>query len=389
MRDIIDMNMTENNDGRITEEALKIYRSRVGRKLRVSDVFNDHADRTAVRRFCDGIGESNPLYLDPDYAASSVWGAEFAPPSFIVSVFPGWILQGLPGVHAFHTSTSFKFNKPVPLGAEIIPESTFTGFRSFPGKLGHNGLLEKQHAVYHASDGTVFAEADVTGIRVERERSRAADIYKDIQLPHPWTRKELADIAKRARASRRRGSEPLFIEDLEAGNLMPETLFGPLGLTDIIAYCIGACPIRLQAGVLALQEYDSHPKWAYLDEDSSSLEPIFGVHYSRSAAVAAGMPAPYDLGTQRHAILMKSVTDWIGDYGWIQSCEAQYTGYVFLSDVMFISGRVTAADRAGRTVKLSLQGVNQRGEKVLKGKAAVLLPSKRDPEEIVRMVLSR
>ena len=55
---------------------------------------------------------------------------------------------------------------------------------------------------------------------------------------------------------------------------------------------------------------------------------------------------------------------------------------------MFMSGWVTSTDCSGRTVKLSLQGVNQRGEKVLKGKASVLLPSKRDPEEIVRMVLS-
>lgn len=381
--------MIENNDGRITEEALEVYRSRVGSKLRVTDVFNDHADTTSVRRFCDGIGESNPLYLDHDYAAASVWGAVYAPPSFVVSVFPGWILQGLPGVHAFHTSTSFIFNKPVPLGAEIVPESTFTGFRRFPGRLGHNSLLEKQHAVYRGADGSVYAEADVTGIRVEREQSRDADIYKDIQLPHPWTRGELEDMAKRARAFKRRGNEPLFIENIEIGDTMPETLFGPLGLTDIVAYCIGACPLRLQAGVLALQEFEDHPKWAYLDEDSSSMEPVFGVHYSRSAALAAGMPAPYDLGTQRHAILMKSVTDWIGDYGWVQSCEAQYSGYVFLSDVMFMTGRVTAADRAGRTAKLSLQGVNQRGEKVLKGKASVLLPSRSDPEEVVRMVLSR
>ena len=98
-----------NNDGRITPESLEEYRSRVGNILRVSDVFNERASRIAIRRFCDGIGDSNPLYTDPEYAAASVWRREYAPPSFVVSVFPGWILQGLPGVHAFHTSSSFHF----------------------------------------------------------------------------------------------------------------------------------------------------------------------------------------------------------------------------------------------------------------------------------------
>lgn len=379
----------ENNDGRITPEALEKYRGRVGSPLRVSDVFNDTATRTAVRRFCDGIGEANPLYTDPGYARASVWSAEFAPPSFVVSVFPGWILQGLPGVHAFHTSSSFRFIKPVPLGAEIIPESTFTGFRRFPGRLGENSLLEKQHARYLAADGTVFAEADVTGIRVERESSREADIYRNITLPHPWTREELDALAGRIKSQRSRGGTPLFIDEVEEGKELPMTVFGPLGVTDIIAYCIGACPLRLQAGVLALKEFEDHPKWAYLDEDSSSMEPVFGVHYSRSAAKAAGMPAPYDLGTQRHAILMHVLTDWIGDCGWLESCEAQYCGYVFLSDVIYFSGRVTGVSRETNSVKLKLWADNQRGERVLKGKAEVLLPDRARPDMIVKRILAR
>lgn len=377
------------NDGRITPEALEKYKSRVGCSLRVSDVFNDRATRTAIRRFCDGIGEANPLYTDPEYAASSVWEEEYAPPSFVVSVFPGWILQGLPGVHAFHTSSSFRFMKPVPLGAEIIPESSFTGFRKFPGRLGENSLLEKQHARYLSADGTIYAEADVTGIRVERENSREADIYKDITLPHPWTKEELADLAEKIKSQRPRGRVPLYIDDVEVGTELTETVFGPLGATDIIAYCIGACPLRLQAGVLALKEFDAHPRWAYLDEDSSSMEPIFGVHYSRSAAKAAGMPAPYDLGTQRHAILMRVLTDWIGDNGWLESCEAQYCGYVFLSDVVYFSGRVTAIDPETNAVKLKLWADNQRGERVLKGKAEVLLPDRARPDMIVKKVLAR
>ena len=35
-----------------------------------------------IRIFCAGIGNSNPLYTDPDYAATTRWGGLIAPPHF-------------------------------------------------------------------------------------------------------------------------------------------------------------------------------------------------------------------------------------------------------------------------------------------------------------------
>lgn len=365
--------------GLITAEALEVYKSRVGMSLHVSSIFNRQATNEAVTRFCDGIGEGNPLFREPDYAATTPWGGIIAPPSFVMSVFPGWVLQGLPGVHAFHTSSDFTFNLPIRQGAQIIPESKFTGYRCLQSKLGENTICEYQTATYRDEKGRILTQAKVTGVRTERSAARDANLYKDIVLPHPWTDEELLALEERVLSEKCRGQEPLFFEDVAVGDVLPTLIKGPLGLTDIIAYCIGASPVKLKAHGLALEEFRRHPAWGFRDCDSRTLEPIFGVHYSQSAAKAAGMPYPYDIGSQRHTWLIQMLTNWVGDTGWLQRCFAKYTGFVFLSDAVTLNGEVSRVYQGQAEfgyVDVKTTAVNQRGQEVMKGTSTVLLPSR-------------
>lgn len=366
-------------DGRITEEALAVYRSRVGMSLRVSGIFNEFATRDAIRRYCDGIGEGNPLYRDPDYAAASPFGRLVAPPSWVMSVFPGWILQGLPGVHVLHTSSDFEFLAPVAEGTRIVPESVFTGFRQVKSALGERAIIEIQNAAYKDGDGRVLTRVKVTGLRAEREAAREAGACEDFELPHPWTPGELLALEERVLAEACRGAEPRYFEDVQVGDVLPPVTKGPLGLTDIIAYCVGAAPVKTLAHGLALREFRRHPAWAFRDRDTCALEPIFGVHYNKNAAASIGMPYPYDVGSQRHAWLIQMLTNWMGDAGWLKRCYAKYSGFVFLSDAVTITGHVTKTyvNSGGECcVDIATSAVNQRGQEVMPGNSTVILPSR-------------
>jgi len=377
--------------GFITEKALEVYKSRVGMELNVSSIFNRKVTIEAITRFCDGIGEGNRLFRDSDYAKSTPWDGIIAPPSFVMSVFPGWVLQGLPGMHAFHTSTDFTFHRPIRMDTSIVPESKFTGYRSSQSKLGDNTICEYQAATYRDDQGRILTQAKVTGIRTERGSARSANIYRDIVLPHPWTQDELDSLEDQILQEKCRGKLPLFFEDVSVGDELPTLTKGPLGITDIIAYCIGASPVKLKAHGLALEEFHRHPAWGFRDCDSQAMEPIFGVHYSQSAAKAAGMPYPYDIGSQRHAWLIQMMTNWIGDTGWLRRCSAKYTGFVFLSDAVTFYGKVRRLyrDPAGYGyADVETKALNQRGQEVLKGLSTVLLPSRLDvdPYAVIRFV---
>jgi hypothetical protein len=128
-----------------------------------------------------------------------------------------------------------------------------------------------------------------------------------------------------------------------------------------------------------LRSYKKHPAWAFKDPDTHALEPIYAVHYNRRAANAMGLPQAYDVGIQRHCWGIHLVTNWMGDEAWLKKSYSEYRKFVYLSDVVWIKGRVTKkyVDEEGdHCVYIERSAVNQRQENVMPGYAIVSLPSK-------------
>ena len=69
----------------------------------------------------------------------------------------------------------------------------------------------------------------------------------------------------------------------------------------------------------------------------------------------------------------------MGDDGWLKRSRAEYRKFVYLSDVVRISGKVTKkyVDENGEyCVDIETHAMNQRGEDVMPGEATIILPSK-------------
>ena len=112
----------------LTDEWITEWEDRIGLELRVSNVFNSNASYEAIRNFSNGIGDSNPLYRDEEYAKGTKYEALIAHPSWVASVFPHWVLQGLPGVHADHSASDWEFLRPIYVNDKITPKCYFVGF---------------------------------------------------------------------------------------------------------------------------------------------------------------------------------------------------------------------------------------------------------------------
>jgi hypothetical protein len=97
------------------------------------------------------------------------------------------------------------------------------------------------------------------------------------------------------------------------------------------------------------------------------------------AAKSAGVPYMYDVGTQRQQWLIQHTTNWMGDEGWLKTCYAEYRRFVYLSDVLWLRGKVTKKyiDEAGEScVDIETWAENQRGEDVMPGHSTIILPSR-------------
>ena len=200
-------------------------------------------------------------------------------------------------------------------------------------------------------------------------------------VPHRWSEEEIRRVEAQVLAEQPRGTDPRFFEDVAVGDAVDRLTKGPIGLTDEIAFVAGGgAPIpRLSAHAAALHAYEGHPAWAFRDPETGAREPIYSVHYNRHAANAMGVAYQYDVGFQRQCWQIQHLTHWCSDAGWVKEARSEYRRFVYLSDVIELSGTVTAKriDADGEAVvDIETRALNQRGENVMPGQATVALPTR-------------
>jgi acyl dehydratase len=367
--------------GALTDEMLEQMRQRAGTKMRIEDAINNEvATASAIRRFADGTGDSNPLWRNKEYAAKTAYGGIVAPPSWVKSVCSG-VQSGWRGMGGFHAGSEDEFYKPVLLNDRITPELIYQGFEGpLESKFAARMIKDLNEMRYFNQRGELVARTTSWIFRFERRKAQERGKYDKITVPHPWTEDELQKIEREALEEEIRGAKPRFWEETAAGEEMKPLVQGPMGLTDMIAYIAGgAIPLKFQAHGVALREYNKHPAFAFRDPETNALEPVFAVHYNKAAARMQGLPYCYDIGVQRSCLLSRYLTNWAGDDAFLKKIKVEYRSFVYLSDVLWFSGNVTRKylDQDGEyCVDLEMKVTNQRGENVAPGAATIALPSR-------------
>jgi acyl dehydratase len=371
--------IAEMSEGTITSEGLEEWNKRIGASLRVGNTYNQFVSFESIKRYVNGIGDVNALYRDPAYAKKTRYGALIAPPNWLYSVFPTWVLQGLPGIQAFHSGNDWKFYRPIYVYDTITPKCVFTGYdvksSAFSGKM----VMEYQRALFYNQREELVGETDLYLVRAERSTARKTGKYSSLEVPHPWTKEEADKVDDDVLAEEVRGGTPRYWEDVVVGEELTPVVKGVFGFTDFIAYTVGASPVAIAAHGVMLREYKKHPAWAFRDPETGAWEPVYGVHYLKSAAKAVGVPFCYDAGAERQSWLINLLTNWMGDEGWIKENYAEYRKFVYLSDAVWLKGKVTEKfmDENGEPcVRIETSATNQRGENTMPGYSVVILPSR-------------
>ena len=366
----------------ISPEMIENMRAKLGLKLRVDDsTHNEYATRMAILKFTEGIGDPNPLWTDEEYAVKSRFGGIVAPPSFVWACF-AHVIFGWRGLGGFHAGCDVEFMKPVFIGDKISAECVFKSFEGpKESSYADETVIDHFENQYWNQNGNLVARYHWWVVHFARQKARKKKKYANLEFPHPWTEEQLQQIEQETLAEEIRGSKPRYWEDVKIGDEFGPVIKGPLSVTDEIAYIIGGgVPIpRLQAHGVALRSYKKHPAWMFRDPDTMGYEPIFAVHYNKSAANAMGLPQPYDVGMQRHCWGVHLITNWMGDNAWLKRSYVEYKKFVYLSDVVRLKGKVADKfidDEGDYCVRVERFAINQRDENVMPGHAIVALPSK-------------
>jgi acyl dehydratase len=365
----------------ITEQGLDDLRARIG--VRIENTLEPwcyEATRDNIRHYAHGIGDDNPLWCDPDYAAGTSHRGVIAPPSFLFAcnrIISGYV-GGLPGVHAMWAGADWTFHAPARRNDQIVTEAWLKDLILHETRFAGQAVQQIYHVNFRNQDGDLLAEADSWCFRTERDTAREKGTKYDAERSEtakPYTDDELVDIYRHYAEEEIRGANSRYWEDVNVGDALPTMVKGPMTVTGFIAYAQGWGGLYIRANKLAWQQVHAHPGLGIKNARGIPDCPE-RVHWEKEMATMVGTPDAYDYGPERCSWMMHQLTNWMGDDGFLKQSNSEIRRHNPVGDTLFIDAKVTdkTSDTGGHYIHLEQVARNQDQQLSVQGTAVVRLP---------------
>ncbi len=366
---------------KITEEGLAALRRRIG--VKITDTLEPwchEASRDAIRHYAHGIGDDNPLWCDPAYAAGTKWGGLLAPPSFLFAcsrIVSGYV-GGLSGVHAMWAGADWTWHRPVWRNDEITTEAWLKDVIEHETRFAGRSVQQVYHVDFSNQRGELVAAADSWCFRTDRDLAREAGTkYSAVKAraPKRYSQAELDETSRLYAAEAIRGALPRYWDDVRENERLPTMAKGPMTVTGFIAYAQGWGGLYIRANKLAWQQVQRHP--------GLGIPNRFGipdcperVHWEPEFAAMVGVPGAYDYGPERCSWLSHHVTNWMGDDAFLRRAHCKIRRHNPEGDTLRIDGTVVAkrVEDGRHLVEIEQEARNQDDEVSAVGGAVVELP---------------
>ena len=249
---------------KITDETLADLRRRIGAPIEDTlEPWCHEATRDNIRHYAHGIGDDNPLWCDPAYAAAGPYGAIVAPPSFLFAcnrIISGYV-GGLPGVHAMWAGADWTWHLPLRRNDELSTEAHLKDLIEHDTRFAGRAVQQIYHVKFYNQRRELVAEADSWCFRTDRDHAREEGTkYKDLKSkpPRRYTEAELDKFYGLYANEEVRGATPRHFEDVAVGEALPTMAKGPMTVTGFIAYAQGWGGLYIRANKLAWKMIHRH-----------------------------------------------------------------------------------------------------------------------------------
>ncbi|MDM0085325.1 MaoC family dehydratase N-terminal domain-containing protein [Variovorax sp. J31P179] len=374
---------TERSFPKITDDGMDELRERIGQKIgATAEPWCYEATRDNIRHYAHGIGDDNPLWCDPDYAAKTKYGGLIALPSFLFStsrIVSGYV-GGLPGVHAMWSGADWEWHKPVQRNDTIRTEAYLKDLVEHQTRFAGRAVQQTYHVDFFNQEGDKVAEADSWCFRTERDHAREqGSKYKEVRAraPRRYTTEEIQEAYKLYAKEEVRGATPRYWEDVKEGEALPVMFKGPMTVTGFIAYAQGWGGLYIRANKLAWKLIDAHPGVGITNRFGIPDVPE-RVHWEEDFALEVGAPGAYDYGPERTSWLTHHLTNWMGDDGFLRKAHCKIRRHNPEGDMLFIKGFVKRKfiENGRHLVEISQEAHNQDDELSVIGSGVVELPTR-------------
>ena len=341
------------------------YRKGAGEIL-ASATASKQASLDNIRRAGDGMGDYNPLWRDPEYAAKSRFGGITAMPPFVysASLGVGAAINGaiqpsrVAGFAMNYAGGELEIFRPIWLGDTIsVQERVGPVIRKESGRIGPfcicTGLVtyfnQRQEVV--ATKRTLMARYKILAGgagTIAYDRDSKGDVQQEAPDPLVWERE-------------RRGAETRYWEDVTEGDEMPTLKKGTYTVNELYLFTFGVLGTRRSTRAALGDRIESHGR--------------FDADYAKKRR---SMPGQFDFGPQRVCWLSQLATDWMGDDGTLKKLVTQVRHPNLVGDTNTIYGTVANkyVQDGEHLVELDVRNENQSGTASAFARATVALPSR-------------
>ena len=365
--------------GEITEETLAAAAELIGQPLRRSRMqWIETATRDAIRHFAWGIGDNNPLWLEPGHGAASPAGTLLAPPCILYAIDATIVAPKLPGVQWIYAGTNWTWLDHIRVDDSFRVEAVLTDQEVKSGRRFARWVLQTGQVRYFNQRDELAATATAKCARTPRGGASSSDAGQPGKS-YRYDPDELADIERLVLAEARQGGSPLYWEDIGVGDAVPAIIRGPLTITDIIAWYAATQGALHYGGAHgdALRYRQRHEDY-HINTKTGAKDAAGRGHLDPETGRDVGMGGAYDVGPQRISWAQTMLNNWIGDHGFLHKLNVSVRQPNMVGDTLWWSGEVTAKRQTGsaKVADIKLEARNQSDVMSAFGNAVVALPSR-------------
>jgi len=296
------------------------------------------ASEESIKGMAYAVDYWNPLWINEEYAANTRWGGIIAPPLYQDCI------------SSFH----FRYDVPSEVGIEVqkyIGEdwSIFKPIRindSFRVWRRRSLLIDATDLRGSSPRKFIMIPHDLDHINQKDELVSSMKLYvENTYLSEPpkmerifpeyeYTQQEIDFIQSLEEQEEIRGSNIRYWEDVNVGDSINPVVLGPTTFWDLINYYGG--------GRIPLRELRKISPGAVV------TDPVTGVthsdaekHFSDRIAQLRGIPRAFHFGGLARQLMLRAVTNWMGDDGFIRYFSWRHMQQSFIGDTYIGRGEIT------------------------------------------------
>ena len=349
-----------------------------------------------VRRWVQAMHNPNPIHYDDDAAAKSVFGKLTAPQSFTICCDVGHgappAIQGkIPGSHMLFGGDEWWFFGPrIEPGDKLHSERLAFDYKVTNTKFAGPTMFQRGDTTYVNQRGQIIAKQRSTSIRYLAANARKLDSLKEFEQDPEWTDEQITRIEdeKIAYYKTFRDHVRRTFAQVQDGEALPKGVLGPHSIatftTEWRAYIMTVWGASRQdlTWPTSTMEAGWLPQMSR-DEERAKIDPAMADgayagasrgHLDPKYARLIGMPRGYGYGASMGAWVIDYVTNWAGQNALLVHSAVQYRSPALTGDVTYLTGKVTARERAtdgGGRVTVMVEMATQTGAIMAKGPVEV------------------